>query len=216
MQSLAFPALFPYGDGDVTDRDRISFASLIDLNRYLLKHCINNEINNECAYPFAKYDRWMHWAQNTAERHRLNGQRDACLKKKTADNNLTENQLRNIANEGGTEFNALLGRMQKFNANLVGSNAYFFKKRSELEALIEQEGMRTIWFTLSAADNHWLDLSKLIRGEKPIPTFENEFEKAKWRRKLVRDNPHIVDAYFTNRVKELLMTFLKKNGLEYD
>ena len=83
----------------------------------------------------------------------------------------------------------------------------FFKKRSELEALIEQEGVCAAWLTLSAADNHWLDLSKLIHGEKPIPTFENAFEKAKWRRKLVRDNPHIVDAYFADRVKELLMTF---------
>ena len=44
--------------------------------------------------------------------------------------------------------------MQKFNANIVGSNAYFYKKRNKLKALIEQEEMPTTWFILSTADNH--------------------------------------------------------------
>ena len=44
--------------------------------------------------------------------------------------------------------------MQKFNANIVGSNAYFFKRRNELESLIEQEEICTAWFILLAIDNH--------------------------------------------------------------
>ena len=52
-------------------------------------------------YPFTKYDRWIHWVQNTAEHHRLNGQRNVYLKKYLEDGNLTEKALHNILNEGG-------------------------------------------------------------------------------------------------------------------
>jgi len=89
--------------------------------------------------------------------------------------------------------------MQKFNANILGSNAYFHKSRGELEVLMEQEGMATLWFTLLAADNHWEDLHRLLYG-KDFPTSMTEQEKAKVRRKLVRENPHIVDAFFTSRL----------------
>ena len=65
-----------------------------------------------------------------------------------------EEALHSILNEGGDELNKLLNRMQKFNSNIVGSNAYFFKHRSELESLIEQEGIPTVWFMLLAANNH--------------------------------------------------------------
>ena len=104
--------------------------------------------------------------------------------------------------------------MTTFNANIVGSNAYFFKKRGELESLMDQEGMCTTWFTLSAADNHWNDLSRIACGDSPIPNFSTEKDKAKWQRKLVRNNPHLVDACFCDRAKYFLNTFFSKKGLE--
>ena len=54
---------------------------------------------------------------------------------------MTEEALHNILNEGGEELEKILGRMQKFNANISGSNAYFCKRRKELEVLIQQEGL---------------------------------------------------------------------------
>ena len=71
----------------------------------------------------------MHWAQNTAKHHRINSQRNIYLKKHPEDNNLTEEALKIILNKGNEEFTKLLSRMQKFNANIVGSNAYFYKKK---------------------------------------------------------------------------------------
>ena len=70
----------------------------------------------------------MHWAQNTAERHRINSQRNIYLKKHPEDNNLTEEALKSILHKGNEEFIKLLSRMQKFNANIIGSNTYFYKK----------------------------------------------------------------------------------------
>ena len=80
--------------------------------------------------------------------------------------------------------------------------------------MIEQEGICTTWFTFSAADNHWLDLNKIIYRDRPLPVFHAEKEKCKWRRKLIRNNPHIVDSYFYDRVKAFINTFHSKNGLE--
>ena len=76
------------------------------------------------------------------------------LRKNPEDENLTKEALRSILNENGEDLEKLLSRMQKFNSNIVGSNAYFYKRRSELEGLMEQEGMPTTWFALSAADDY--------------------------------------------------------------
>ena len=100
----------------------------------------------------------MHWSHNTAERHQINSQKSVYLQQNPTDAQLTEEDLTRIVRENGQEFEELLGRMTKYNANITGLNAYFYRKRSELEALMEQEGLPTIWFTFSAADTHWLDL----------------------------------------------------------
>ena len=65
-----------------------------------------------------------------------------------------------MIDSGGEELQKLLGQMQKFNANISGSGAYFSKRRKELEALMEQEGACAACFTLWAADDHWSRLRK--------------------------------------------------------
>ena len=120
-----------------------------------------------------------------------------------------------IVNDNGDRLKKLLSHMQKFNSNVTGSEAYFYKKRTELEALIDSKGMPTMWFTLSAADNHWIDLQQLMYGRDiGYPDMDDEEAKAKWRRKMTRENPHIVDAYFMKRTKLLLETYYGKNSLE--
>ena len=70
--------------------------------------------------------------------------------------------------------------MQTFNANIVGSNAYFWNKKKELEALMDQEGICTMWFTLSAADKHWVDLDRLLHGKGSIlPEISNPIENVR-------------------------------------
>ena len=165
MQSLAFPILFPCGaKGDVTDPDRVVEVAVADANNHSLKHCMCDDAKEEHAHPFAEHNRWMHWAQNTSERHRANGQKNVCSNKNSEDDNLTQAQLKTAIENVGEELQKLSGRMQKIDANISGSNACFVKRRKESEALMEQEGMCTAWFSLSAADNHWLDLNKILHG----------------------------------------------------
>ena len=89
-----------------------------------------------------------------------------------------------------------------------------YKKKYELDGLIEQEGMPTFWFSFSAADNHWLDLHKIITGSDYDPFTDNALHNAKIRRKLVRENPHIVDAYFYERSQTLLDVFFEASNIE--
>ena len=57
IQSLAFPTLFPFSIGNVTNRDRVSSISLTDSNQHLLKCCYLDNLSGECIYPFTRYDR---------------------------------------------------------------------------------------------------------------------------------------------------------------
>ena len=85
--------------------------------------------------------------------------------------------------------------------------------------MIEQEGAPSVWFTMSMADNHWEDLHKCMNRDAkgnatPFPTFNSLEEEASWKRKCVRENPHIVDAYFYDRVHTLFDTVFSNSGIE--
>ena len=212
IQAMAFPTLFPYGFGDVTGKDRDFEVSMTEANQHLLKYC--ERLGGKFKYRFAEHNTHMHWAQNRAERHRCMSQKLVYINKNPEDDNLTEEELQSMLDEGGSKLEKLVGRMQTYNSNISGSNAYFNKKKRELHALIAQEGMCTLWFTFSAADNHWKDLFRLILGESEASCYKdkNEKEKATLRRQLRRQNPHIVDAYFHERLEELLKSFFGRNS----
>ena len=78
-----------------------------------------------------------------------------------------------------------------------------------------------MWYTLSMADNHWHDLHDILTRDKdgrsvPFPNFSSIQEEAKWKRKLARQYPHIVDAYFLDRVEKLFATVFGKNGIKLE
>ena len=212
IQSMAFPTLFPYGEGDVTKRSRLYDVTFTNAMKHYLNYSIYSSQKKRLLFPYAMHKRWVHWAQNTAERHRFNGQRQVFIRRNEGVSNLTIENLRNIVQNNGEEFNAIIRKMHVYNANIVGSNSYFYKKRKELESLIEAKGMPTCWFTLSAADNHWNDLHKLIYDDD-VPVFDtmykdmNEKQKLSFRVRIVHEFPHIVDEYFHSRVESFLKSF---------
>ena len=242
--SQAFPCLFPYGKGDITTRDRRKFVTNTIGAQHYMKYCVNiknarthledantnqqnrlphvyNERDNPSPwiYPFVQHERFVHWIQNLVERHRASGQRSFWIGKNDRFANLSNENLLEIINERGVRYNELLGSMQSFNANINGCPQYLFQKRKLLEAMIDQLGMPTIWFTFSMADNHWADLHELLqRDNTGRPTQPPDFRQsvqaeASWKRKVVRENPHIVDAYFQTRVRNLFRTMFGKSGL---
>ena len=71
------------------------------------------------------------------------------------------------------------------------------------------------------ADNHWTDLFAMMTRDAngritEMPTFDTVQEEASWKRKMVRENPHLVDAYFYDRVNALLTEIFGKNGIEIE
>ena len=87
----------------------------------MLKYSVKNpnleidELARDYLYPFVEHDRWVNWAQNIGERHRLNGQRNDYLQKNPGDANLNENELRKHFGDKGPEFKKLDNRMQTYN-----------------------------------------------------------------------------------------------------
>jgi PIF1-like helicase/Helitron helicase-like domain at N-terminus len=79
---------------------------------------------------------------------------------------------------------------------------------------MEQDGVSTIWYSWSAADNHWQDLHKALDPVHESRPFSNETDKAKFRRKMARNNPLLVNEYFFRRLEMLLESFFSKNRLE--
>lgn len=81
--------------------------------------------------------------------------------------------------------------------------------------------MCSMWFTLSMADNHWHDLHAMVYRDKhgkprPFPVFSDAKVEAKWKRKFCRNNPHLVDQYFLDKVNSLFADMFKKNGFELE
>ena len=59
-------------------------------------------------YQFAMHGRWMHWAQNTAERRRMQGQKNMCMSRNVKAANLTNLELQRIVNRDGDKLQEIV------------------------------------------------------------------------------------------------------------
>ena len=91
---------------------------------------------------------------------------------------------------------------------------HIYKKRRDLELLMNEKGMCTFWFTCSASDNHCLYFHSLIYGSIDLPSHSSEALDAHWRRKIRTQNPHIVDAFFHERMEIMLDILFGADGME--
>ena len=105
------PTLFPYGIGDITNKDRMSAVSLTESNNHLQKYAVFDEKQKKWIYPFAKHNRWCHYVQNICEHHRVNSNTSFYLHSNKEHSNLSEEELVKIFEDGGDELNQLMGKM---------------------------------------------------------------------------------------------------------
>jgi hypothetical protein len=104
--------------------------------------------------------------------------------------------------------------MQSYFANINGFPAYLYKARKELEALIDQEGVCSIWFSFLAANQQWFNLHQHLSPENEI-VFENELEAAKFWQRMAANNLHLVDTFFFKRIQTMIRTFFGPGCFEY-
>jgi len=96
------------------------------------------------------------------------------------------------------------------------TRTFFSKAKRELESLMQQKGMCTLWFTFSAADNHWRDFHTIanpMNNATNTTTEIDEKEKAIRRRKIVRDNLHVDDFHFHKGFGRFVNFFFGKDCL---
>ena len=209
LQCLAFPTLFPYGEGDVTRNSRIYEVTLIESIKHLLNYAVADPSDsNTYFYPFVIHNRWMHWAQNTAKRHRIQGQQNMYMSRNADTATLNESDLRRLIDNNNPQLDVIIRNMQTYNGNINGSSSYFYKKR------LEAEGSPTCWYTFTAADNFWADLHKLI-SPSATSQYEDmtEIKQLRIRKRMIARNPHIVDEYFTARFNDFFKSYFSLEGL---
>jgi hypothetical protein len=166
--------------------------------KHLLKFVCKNS-KGELYYPFASHPRFKFWFYDRIRRHRSLDQCKVYLKQNPSDANLSISELKSIIQSGNSM--QLLQRMSAYSSNVTGCDSYWHKRRCELEATFEQKAPATVFFTFSYADNHWLDLHRLMPRY-----YQSNDDTVKDNHKYqdVIANPHLVDWYFSYRLNAFL------------
>ena len=120
------------------------------------------------------------------QRHQLLSQANIYLKQNPQDANLTAEELKEMI--GQMSATQLMNRVQRYAANVQGTSQYWYQRCQELQALIEQKGPPTLFWTVSAADSYWPDLHRLI-SDTPNPTNAQRFQA-------VIHKPHLTNCFF--------------------
>ena len=83
-------------------------------------------------------------------------------KQHLADAQISVDELRQMV---GAEGEIFLNRVLHYAASLRGAKQYWFRQRTRLISMVDTLGLPTIFFTQSAADLHWPELTKLTNPD---------------------------------------------------
>ncbi|XP_034240282.1 uncharacterized protein LOC117644774 [Thrips palmi] len=189
--ACAFPSLFPYGNADL----RQTRKNEIKTSNYF-KHLIyyhDERFAKHTTFRFFAYNSWMRW---TALKDG-----NVFVEKHTEYQNMTAERLKQLIAQNPT----IMKKIMFHASNLRGTKAFWHARANELRDMVEQLGLPTIFLTLSCADGHWSDLFKLLTGNDDISTLTESD-----RRKLIQDNPKVVDEFFDHKVQSFIKHVMKK------
>ena len=99
--------------------------------------------------PFASRPRFIFKFYDRILRHRTLDQAKVYMKQNLGDANLTMAELKALINSGDSM--QILKRMSAYSSIKTGCDAYWHKRRCELEATFEQKAPSTAFFTFSYA-----------------------------------------------------------------
>lgn len=191
----AYPKLFPYGTADLND-DRLKDMKMANYIKHLMNYC-DNRFASHLTFRFFVYNIWM---RNTALQDG-----NVFVRNNPEFQNMTVAQLKEKISENENVMKQIMFQA----SNLKGSKAYWRTRANELQDMVEQLGLPTIFLTLSAADGHWEDLYRLLTDTDVSLLTEGE------RRRLVQQNPHIVDSFFAHRVESFIKNVSQKVKVDF-
>lgn len=198
LATMAFPTLFPDGKGDPLDPSLLREVSLLEKVKHLIRFAEKTD-NGQWVYRFARHPRFAYWAFDMIQRKRVLQQSGIFLKQNPGEAHLTIDELREMAANDNSSLFML--KVSRYVANIPGTNAYWYKVREELKAIVSNKGAPTFFFTFSSADMHWPELHDLI-GRNYEDTSNEE------KRQNVINNPQIVDWFFTKRLEAFIKHWL--------
>jgi len=140
LATLAFPTLFPDGKGHPTNPSVYQDVQFGEKIKHLLKFAEKKD--GKWSFRFALHPRFAYWAFNMIERKRILQQTGIFLKQNPGEAHLTTDELQQmVANNHSHVF---LSKISRYLANLIGSNAYWFKAREDLKEIVNHVGPPTI------------------------------------------------------------------------
>lgn len=135
-----------------------------------------------------------YWAYNMLYRRRILGQGSYFLRQNPSEANFTLEYLKEMLQTNS--YHSLMSKLMHYAKNVTGTNAYWNQARDNLMAIINQNGPPTIFWTLSCADFHWPEFHGLFDNKRELSDSEQ--------RENVINNPHLLDGYLLNALKNLL------------
>ncbi|KAK3923565.1 ATP-dependent DNA helicase [Frankliniella fusca] len=173
----AFPCLFPYGKGDICDivNEKISHREYF---QYLMDY-FDGRFASHTIFPYFAWNSVMRWECLTKGTVYMKKHPD--LKK--CDVDLLKELMKLDTNVGKD--------VMVYSSSIRSTRNFWFSRSAELQEMVQQIGLPTIFFTLSAADFHWPRLFDLLKEAYGLVNV-NEQE----RHKLMFENPKICSDYF--------------------
>lgn len=141
LATMAFPSLFPDGNGDPTNPSVVRNVSLHDGIKHLLKFAENID---KWISQFANHPRFSYWAFDMLQRKRTLQQSGILLKQNPGEAHLTIDDLKEMAAHYNSA--AFMSEVSRYVANISGTNAYWHKVKEDLKAIVTTVGTPTIFF----------------------------------------------------------------------
>lgn len=191
LLSMAFPTLFPDGLGDFTRPICQKNVTMKAGLKHLLWVCFSGAEGKK-SWPFQEHKSFLLWSFDTLRRQRSLASARYVVKSAFGDDaseplhesTLKEHILKHKA--------SLLAHVRRVRTQVPGSAEHMASERKQLEALVEQQGLPTIFFTLSAADLRWPTFLKHL-GSSIQDSIAN-------RAAAVERAPMVADCLFQMRV----------------
>ena len=198
LLTMAFPYLFPDGLGDPTVKTRDVNVNFSDGVLHLLKFAEKESETNEYVYRFAADSRFVFACLNMIQRHKLLTTTNVFLERNQDESKLTFDEVKDKMKDK-EQMLKIMKRMSAYSKSIRGSAGFWYNIRKNVDALFEQKGCPTLFFTLSFADSHLPDLKRLVSTN---PGVSNHFIQT-------LKNPHLVDWYFLERVEKYVKYWIQ-------
>jgi hypothetical protein len=209
-----YSTIFPFGLGDITDMDdnspvgrMVGFSLLEDFWTFA-RRLLWSPCQAFVRHPVAPF----HFI-NFIHRQMLGKASAYYVREKLSDPLQSAEELLARVKEG--ELKGFFETVHAVTGKVHGSDSYFHQRHLDLQGMVLNLGLKNNWpaafMTLTLAENHHACLWKVLSDRHGIHHSENEEENVDARKKLARENPHVVSEFFHSRFHGFMELVLKKS-----